>query len=60
MHSFVDLSMALDPDRSLKAEKTTVIADTIKVLGQIRAENGHLRHEKDQLQVCDLLKSQKW
>ena len=44
--------MALDPDRSLKAEKTTVIADTIRVLGQIPAENGHLRHEKDQLQVC--------
>lgn len=44
--------MALNPESSLRAEKTTVIADTIKVLGQIRSENGQLQDEKRQLQVC--------
>lgn len=43
--------MALDPERSLKAEKTAVIADTIKVLGSIRSENDQLRHEKEELTV---------
>jgi hypothetical protein len=43
--------MVLDPERSLKAEKTIIIADTIKVITQIRTENGQLHHEKLQLEV---------
>ena len=49
--SFADLTMVLDPERSLKAEKTVIIADTIKHINQIRNENGRLQHDVHQLEV---------
>lgn len=49
--SFADLTMVFDPERSLKVEKTIIIADTIKVINQIRSENGQLHHDKHQLEV---------
>ena len=46
--------MVLDPERSLKVEKTVIIADTIKHINHIRSENGRLQHDMHQLEVCNI------
>lgn len=50
--SFVDLTKALDPEKYFRAEKTTIIADTIKMLNSMRLENEQLREERKALRVC--------
>eukprot|EP00891_Asterochloris_glomerata_P009225 jgi/Astpho2/9225/Aster-07182 len=41
--SFTELSKALDPSKAVKSDKTNIIADAIRVVTQLRAENGQLR-----------------
>ena len=46
--------MVLDYEPSRKAEKPVVIADTIKVINQIHAENERLQHDVHQLKVTSI------
>ena len=41
--SFAELSKALDPRKDVKTDKTSIVADAIRVVTQLRAENGQLK-----------------
>ena len=49
--SFTELSKALDPSKAVKSDKTNIIADAIRVVTQLRAENGQLRQLNKFLEV---------
>ena len=49
--SFTELSKALDPSKAVKTDKTNIIADAIRVVTQLRAENGQLRQLNKFLEV---------
>ena len=50
--SFNELTRTLDHEKPMKAEKTVIIAETIKVLVSLRAENGQFRQHNKLLEVC--------
>ena len=49
--SFAELSKALDPRKDVKTDKTSIVADAIRVVTQLRAENGQLKQLNKFLEV---------
>ena len=50
-YSFAELSKALDPRKDVKTDKTSIVADAIRVVTQLRAENGQLKQLNKFLEV---------
>jgi hypothetical protein len=50
-YSFMELSHVLDPGKQAKPDKTTIISDAIKLVVQLRAENGQLKQLNKFLEV---------
>ena len=55
--SFAELSRALDPRKDVKTDKTSIVADAIRVVTQLRAENGQLKQLNKFLEVSEGLLS---
>lgn len=53
--SFAELSKALDPRKDVKTDKTSIVADAIRVVTQLRAENGQLKQLNKFLEVRSLV-----
>lgn len=53
--SFAELSKALDPRKDVKTDKTSIVADAIRVVTQLRAENGQLKQLNKFLEVWTTL-----
>ena len=51
LRSFTELSKVMDPGKAVKSDKTSIIADAIRVVTQLRAENGQLRQLNKFLEV---------
>ena len=52
LRSFLELSKVLEPGKAVKTDKTSTIADAIRIVTQLRAENGQLRQLNKFLEVC--------
>ncbi len=49
--SFAELSKVLEPGKAAKTDKSSIITDAIRVVTQLRAENGQLRQLNKFLEV---------
>lgn len=54
LRSFLELSKVLEPGKAVKTDKTSTIADAIRIVTQLRAENGQLRQLNKFLEVRTL------
>jgi len=52
--SFAELSKVLEPGKAAKTDKSSIITDAIRIVTQLRAENGQLRQLNKFLEVCIL------
>ena len=55
--SFAELSKVLEPGKAAKTDKSSIITDAIRIVTQLRAENGQLRQLNKFLEVLALLLS---
>ena len=53
--SFAELSKVLEPGKAAKTDKSSIITDAIRIVTQLRAENGQLRQLNKFLEVPALL-----
>ena len=55
--SFAELSKVLEPGKAAKTDKSSIITDAIRIVTQLRAENGQLRQLNKFLEVlcCTLI-----
>ena len=51
VQSFQELAKVLEPGKAAKTDKTSTIADAIRIVTQLRAENGQLRQLNKFLEV---------
>ena len=51
LRSFAELSKVLEPGKAAKTDKSSIITDAIRVVTQLRAENGQLRQLNKFLEV---------
>lgn len=52
--SFAELSKVLEPGKAAKTDKSSIITDAIRIVTQLRAENGQLRQLNKFLEVCTM------
>ena len=52
--SFAELSKVLEPGKAAKTDKSSIITDAIRIVTQLRAENGQLRQLNKFLEVCNM------
>jgi hypothetical protein len=50
-YSFAELSKVLEPGKAAKTDKSSIITDAIRIVTQLRAENGQLRQLNKFLEV---------
>jgi hypothetical protein len=49
--SFAELARVLEPGKAAKSDKSSIITDAIRIVTQLRAENGQLRQLNKFLEV---------
>lgn len=49
--SFMELAKALDPGKTPKTDKASIVADAIRVVNQLRTENSQLQQLNKFLEV---------